>query len=235
MREFFKNEISGWKPFEVVWLFFVCSVICGLSIYWGDTVWGIISAVTGVLYTLLAGKGKLSAYGFGLVNCVLYSVISFDEKLYGETILNGLYYVPMMFVGYFAWRKNMNENTHQVKKRRMSFPQRIWLVLNIALLTAGFGFVLRVMGDVMPFVDGFTTVSSVVAMFVSVKRYSEQWWIWLGVNSFSIYMWWCRFASGSDDFATLLMWCVYLINGIIMLISWEKELQQEKNRKRELK
>ena len=78
----------------------------------------------------------------------------------------------------------------------------------------------------MPFVDSFTTVSSVVAMVVSVKRYSEQWWIWLGVNSLSVYMWWCDFRSGSDNMATLLMWVVYLGNAVIMLIKWEKEARQ---------
>ena len=91
MKSFLKSELSGWKASELLWMVFVCLVIGGLSIYWGDSVWGIISGVTGVLYTLLTGKGKLSAYGFGLVNCVLYASISFGAKLYGETILNGLY------------------------------------------------------------------------------------------------------------------------------------------------
>lgn len=226
MKKFLRSELSGWHAAELVWMAFVCAVICGLSVYWGDTVWGIISAVTGVMYTLLTGKGKLSAYGFGLVNCVLYAAISFEAKLYGETILNGLYYIPMMFVGFFAWRKNMDSQTNEVKKRHMTKRGRLVLLGAIASLTAGFGLVLRAMGDAMPFVDSFTTVSSVVAMIVSVKRYSEQWWIWLGVNVFSVYMWWCNFASGNDNMATLVMWLVYLINGIFILIKWERDLKK---------
>ncbi len=228
MKKFLKNEISGWKPVEIVWTVFVCAVIWGLSVYWKDTAWGIISAVTGVLYTLLAGKGKLSAYIFGLVNCVLYAAISFGARLYGETILNGLYYVPMMFVGFFAWRRNMDGESCEVKKRHMTKRGRIWLLAVVAVFTAGFGFVLKCMGDAMPFVDSFTTVSSVVAMIVSVKRYSEQWWIWLAVNLFSVYMWWCNFAAGNDNFATLIMWIVYLLNGIFILIKWERDLKNAK-------
>ena len=226
MKRFLKNELSGWHPAEIVWTAFVCVVICGLSIRWGDSLWGIVSAVTGVLYTILTGKGKLSAYGFGLVNCVLYAAISFEAKLYGETILNGFYYIPMMFVGFFAWRRNMDSQTNEVKKRRMSAKGRALLVAVLGMLTAGFGFVLRAMGDVLPFVDSFTTISSVVAMVVSVKRYSEQWWIWLGVNLFSVYMWWCNFATGNDNIATLVMWLVYLINGIFILIKWERDLKK---------
>lgn len=226
MSRFLKNELSGWTAGEVIWTVFACSVIWGLSIYWNDTVRGIISAVTGVLYTILAGKGKLSAYFFGLVNSVLYALISFDAKLYGETILNGLYYVPMMFVGFFAWKKNMDTDTFEVKKRRMSAWGRLMLAATIGISTVAFALVLKELGDVMPFVDSFTTVSSVIAMIVSVKRYAEQWWIWLAVNLLSVYMWWCSFSTGAENIATLIMWLVYLINGILILLKWEKDLKK---------
>lgn len=226
MKRFLKNELSGWTAAEIIWTVFACGVICALSVYWNDTMWGIISAVTGVLYTLLAGKGKLSAYFFGLVNSVLYASISFETRLYGETVLNGLYYVPMMFVGFFAWKKNMDMNTNEVKKRRMSLRGRIALGAVIGALTFLFGLILNAAGDVMPFVDSFTTVSSVVAMLVSVKRYAEQWWIWLAVNVVSVYMWWCSFFTGAENIATLIMWMVYLVNGILILGKWEKDLKK---------
>ncbi|MBQ9757491.1 MAG: nicotinamide mononucleotide transporter [Clostridia bacterium] len=226
MRELFKNEISGWKKTELLWLVFVCAAITALSAYWGDSLVGIISAVTGVLYVMLTGKGKLSAYIFGTVNCVLYSMISYKAQLFGETILNVFYYIPMMFVGFFLWKKNMNEETKEVKKERVSFKGRVILASAILLGTAAFGKGLDMMGDALPYVDSFTTVSSVVAMIVAVRRYAEQWWIWLFVNLFSIYMWWQNFSAGQENFATLLMWVVYLVNGIFILIKWERELKK---------
>ena len=82
----------------------------------------------------------------------------------------------------------------------------------------------------VPFVDSFTTVSSVVAMIVSVKMYSEQWWIWILVDIFSVYMWWTNFSAGNDNMATLLMWIIYLGNAIIMCVKWEKEILKNKKR-----
>ena len=35
IKSFIKDEISGWKCWEVIWLFIACAVITGLSIYWG--------------------------------------------------------------------------------------------------------------------------------------------------------------------------------------------------------
>lgn len=119
MRDFVKNELTGWKKFEVLWLVLACGVITGLSIYWGDTVMGIISSTTGVACVVCTGKGKLSAYIFGLINSILYAIIAYKATLYGETMLNALYYVPMQFVGFYIWSKNMNSETHEVAKKYM--------------------------------------------------------------------------------------------------------------------
>lgn len=223
MKEFIRNELSGWRKAEVFWLAIACAVITGLSIYWGDSLMGMISSVTGVACVVLTGKGKLSAYIFGLVNSVLYAIISYKATLYGETMLNALYYVPMQFVGFYVWSKNMDGESHEVTKRRMAPQGFLLLVAAIAAATYGYGLLLKHLGDAMPFVDASTTVSSVVAMIVSVRMFAEQWWIWVAVDVFSVYMWWCDFQSGSDNIATLLMWIIYLGNAVIMLIKWEKE------------
>lgn len=228
MTNFIKNELTGWKKLEVFWLVLACGVITGLSVYWGDTLMGIISSTTGVACVVCTGKGKLSAYIFGLINSILYAIIAYKATLYGETMLNALYYVPMQFVGFYIWNKNMNSETHEVAKRHMKNSGRMILLLSILMATYFYGLVLRYLGDAMPFVDSFTTVSSVVAMIVSVKMFSEQWWIWVAVDIFSVYMWWCDFQSGSDNMATLLMWVVYLGNAIIMLVRWEREAKLSK-------
>lgn len=223
MKSLLKNELQGWHRSELLWLITACGVITGLSLYWGDSLMGIISSVTGVACVVCTGKGKLSAYFFGLINCVLYAIISYEAKLYGETMLNAFYYIPMQFVGFFVWKKNINQETKEVNKKKMKLTG---LLLTITAMIAGtflYGLVLRALGDAMPFVDAFTTVSSVMAMIISIRMYAEQWLIWVAVNVFSVYMWWCDFMTGSNNLATLLMWAVYLINAIAMLIKWEKE------------
>lgn len=223
MKNFIKNELSGWKKWEVSWLVIACAIITGLSVYWQDTLIGIISSTTGVACVVCTGKGKLSAYLFGLVNSVLYAIISFNAHLYGETMLNVIYYVPMQFVGFYVWNKHMNSETKEVEKRHMDMKGRLLLLIVMIAATYVYGLFLRSIGDAMPFVDSFTTVSSVIAMIISVKMFAEQWWIWVAVDVFSVYMWWCNFKTGGDNMATLLMWTVYLGNAIIMLVKWEKE------------
>lgn len=227
MKEFLKNELSGWKKWEVCWLVIACAVICGLSIYWKDTIMGIISATTGVACVVCTGKGKLSAYIFGLINCVLYAIISFQAKLYGETMLNAIYYVPMQFYGFYVWNKNMNAETNEVDKKHMTVKGRLITLISLIAGTVAYGFILKALGDKLPFIDSFTTVSSVVAMIISIKMFSEQWWLWIAVDVFSVIMWLVTFLNGNNSMATLLMWVVYLGNAVIMCIKWEKEVHNK--------
>ncbi len=225
---FIKNELSGWKASEIAQMLLSCLIITSLSIYWHDSVMGIISSLAGVMYVLCTGKGKLSAYIFGTVNSVLYAIIAFKSAYYGETMLNILYYLPMQFVGFRVWSKNMSEQTHEVNKRHMQNHERLITLLIIIILTYFYGLFLRHIGDTMPFIDSFTTVASVIAMIVTIKMYSEQWWIWFAVNLFSVYMWWVDFSAGYNNIATLIMWMLYLVNGIILLLRWEIEIYNSK-------
>lgn len=228
MKNLIKQELSGWKSWEIAWMTIACSVIIGLSIYWGDTLMGIISATTGVICVIATGKGKLMAYVFGAINCALYAIISYQANYLGEAMLNALYYLPMQFVGFFVWKKNMNSETNEVKKRHMSWKLRILSLVSIAVSTWLYGMLLAHLGGNMPYVDAFTTMCSVIAMIVSIGMYSEQWWIWIGVDIFTVYLWWVDFRTGNDNLSTLLMWIVYLGNAIIMCIKWEKEARVSK-------
>ena len=223
MKKIIRDEFSNWRLWEVLWMVLACAVITGLSIYWGDTTMGIISAVTGVACVVATGKGKLMAYVFGLVNCVLYAIISYGAGLYGETMLNAAYYVPMQFVGAWLWAKHIEDDTKEVEKHHMSWAGRLVCGAGIAVGTLVYGYWLGTMGDPMPYLDAFTTVTSVVAMVLSVKMFSEQWWIWVVVDVMTVIMWAISFAQGQENIATLLMWIVYLGNAVIMLVKWEKE------------
>lgn len=96
------EEFLGWKTWEVLWLVIACASIFALSVYWKDTVMGIVSATTGVACVVCTGKGKLSAYIFGMVNTLLYAIIAFKAKFYGEVMLNALYYFPMQFTEFMC-------------------------------------------------------------------------------------------------------------------------------------
>jgi nicotinamide mononucleotide transporter len=223
VKKFIKNELSNWNIFEIVWLVLASCSIVGLSLYWKDSWYGIVSALAGVICVILTGKGKLSAYIFGVINCILYGFISFKQGLYGETMLNILYYLPLQFYGFIVWNRNMNDTDNEVKRISMPNIERFKKLGLIILSTFIYGVFLKYIKDPMPYMDSFTTTAAVFAMWLSCRRYTEQWYLWVSINIVSVYIWWTRYSIGGDNIATLLMWIIFLINSIYGLIKWNRK------------
>ena len=227
LKKFMIREFTCWHPTEWAWMIFCTLFTVVLSLYMGDTLFGAAAAVTGVLYSLWAGKGKLSCYFFGIFNSFAYGLLAFKATLYGEVVLNWGWYFPMMFVGLFCWKRNLKTDVQEIIKRRLSWVHR-FLTAGIALAgTAAGAFVLHKLGDQAPVLDGFTTVLSVIAMVLTVKRCVEQWVLWTMVNIASIYMWYKVYLTGAGSIAVLLMWVLALINGWIFYILWQREIKNE--------
>lgn len=226
IKKFVKSELSGWKPFDVIWLVFATAVILGLSIYWKDSPVSLWAAVTGVCCVILTGKGKRSSFIFGLVNTILYAIVALWAKYYGEVMLNLIYYLPMNFVGFIAWKKYMNDETGEVIKERLSLSKSIVVYAITAVSIVIYGYILKRMGGNLPYVDSMSTVVSVVAQVLSIKRLTEQWVLWIVVDIVTVFMWAVDFMKGGESISTLAMWSIYLINAFIMFIRWYKEAKK---------
>lgn len=200
-------------------------VVIGIGV--GDTLISISSSLAGILYVFLCAKGKLAAYVFGIINCFLYAYLSYTVGLYGETLLNLCYYVPLQFVGFLTWRKQIDTSIGEVMPRQLGWYARGFLLILIIITTIIIGFVLCHTGGATPYCDAFTTVASIVAMTLTAGRFMEQWPLWFLVNTVSIYLWLHRYLSGAEHIATLLMWVIFLFVGIYGFIKWEQRFSKK--------
>ena len=225
LKSFLKTELTGWKPLEVAWLLATTAVILGLSIYWKDTAPGIIAALSGVWCVVLTGKGKVSNFLFGIVNVVFYAYISYQAKFYGEVMLNMLYYLPCSVIGLFVWGKNVDEKSGEVAKKSLSVKGSLIVYPLAAVGVVAYGFVLKALGGTLPFVDSMSTVLSVTAQILCLKRLAEQWVMWIVIDAVTVVMWAYHYAQGGESMATLLMWAVYLLNAIFMYVKWRKDVK----------
>ncbi len=222
-KKYIKSELTGWKAFDVIWLSIATAVIVGLSIYWKDTWMSFLAAITGVWCVILTGKGKRSSFIFGLINVIFYAIVAFQAKYYGEVMLNAVYYLPMNFVGWFAWKKHMNDDTGEVVKERLTLKKSAVVYALTAVAIFVYGLILKALGGNLPYIDSMSTVISVVAQILSIKRLMEQWVLWIVVDVVTVIMWAVHFAQGGETIATLAMWSVYLVNAFIMFFRWYKE------------
>ena len=229
------QEFSGWQLWEMLYIFCCTAAIGTISFYLGDNIIGFTSAITGTLYTMFAGKGKISCYFFGIINTVTYGYIAYTQKIYGDMMLNWAIYLPMMFAGIILWKRRLDDECSIIKASLSGKQRLLLLIINIIaiLLYAG---VLHKLKAVQPLVDSATTVFSITAMFLTLKRCIEQWILWTAVNILSVIMW-CRvfFSTGGTSAATLIWWMIMLISGIIFYIQWRNSLRKTQLQQSEFK
>lgn len=229
IKQAIKRELTGWKMWQVVWLVFTNIVILGVSISQGDTWIGIAASVTGVFCVVLCGMGRVSNYFFGTINVILYAYIAWKAKYYGDVMLNLAYYFPTNILGWVLWNKNINKETNAVYTKRMTIKQDVLLAIISVVSVYGYAYILKMLGGNLPLVDSMSTVFSVIAQILMIKRFTEQWIIWIVVDAVSVIMWVVALPKEGGSIAVLLMWSVYLINAIIMFVKWYRESKQLEN------
>ena len=221
--ELIKGYFKDWTLFEKIWLFIFTFAVIGLSIYWQDTLMGVICSLTGIWCVVLVAKGRISNYWVGIVNVILYAIISYGQKYYGEVMLNAIYFLPMQFIGAYIWIKNKKPNTKDsIIIKKLSNKYRIvWSIVSIVGVV-GYGAFLKSLGGQMPYIDAMSTVVSIIAMLLMAYRFLEQWVLWVIVDVVTVIMWLVVLAKGGTDISILLMWIAYLINAVYGLYNWNK-------------
>ncbi len=224
IAEFFKSELSGWGKIERVVFPLEILLIIAICLYVGDSKVALMSAICGISYTILAGKGKISCFLFGLLGSGCYIYIASQNHLWGNVALYVFYYVPMQILGIFRWRKHLKKESREIIKTTLSFRSR-WVYGGLALLlSVGLYFILKFVGDASPLMDSLATVFSVGGLLLTVKRCVEQWYFWIVVNAVSMIMWIEAYLNGSNCLATVFMWGTYLVLAFYFLYTWQKSL-----------
>lgn len=219
------NKLNTLKPFD--WLLITGIIAANLiySVQMGEfDVIGSIAGITGVACVVLVAKGNILNYFFGVINVSLYALVAFKAQLYGDAALNALYYLPMQFIGWYSWiGKRQEETSVTVDARRLSAMQRVRLLVLSLATVAITAYVLHLFKDPQPLKDAATTVLSVIAMFLMVRRFMEQWVLWVVVNVISVVMWVYALTSGESHSALMvIMWLFYLANSINGWVTWNR-------------
>lgn len=225
ITEFIKKELSGWGKIEMVVFPLEILLIIILSVLIGDSKIALVSAVCGISYSILAGKGKISCYMFGLCGTLCYAYLALKNNLFGNLALYALYYFPMQIVGIFKWKKHLKKDSQEIVKTKLTNKERIFYTLISIVCSVILYVILLFLLDQSPIMDSVTAVLSVVGLILTVKRCIEQWYVWFIVNGLSTIMWINAYLHGSNCFATILMWATYFVLSIYFLITWKRELK----------
>ena len=214
--------LSGWKPFEVVWVVIFLAAQIIAYVLMPDSPLGMISGIAGILCVVFVSKGKISNYFFGLIFAYTYFYVSWGSNFLGEMNTALYVYIPSQFIGYFMWKQNMQNDNDGESVIAKALTAKGWAILLVSVGVGTFCFVqaLKAAGGSSTTLDGLTTIITVAAQLLMILRYREQWLLWIVLNVLSILLW-----QGQP--AMYLMYSAYLLNSLYGYYNWTKLVKVE--------
>ena len=214
------EDLSSLKYKDMSILSVMVVTMLSLSIYWQDTLVSTLAGVTGVICVFLVNMKKLSNFFWGTINAVLYGYVAYTALYYGDAMLNWVFYLPIQVVGAYYWTKDMNGI--EVESKKVTSSALVSLTLLTILTCVVYSQLLSFLGGSLSMIDAVTTVLSLLATYLMIKGYREQWLCWITVNLLSIYMWTINFIETDTGYAVLIMWVMFLLNSIYGAYNWFK-------------
>lgn len=191
-----------------------------LSILQNEFHWSILetlAVIFSVIYVILAAKENIWCWAAALISVGLYMYICYQAKLYAETGLQVFYFI-MAIYGYFSWSKN--DGALMISE--WSTNKHFIIILSATLITFLLGFIFSIYTDAkMPIVDSFTTVFSVFATFMVVKKILSNWLYFIVIDVISIHLYCSR-----DLHLTSFLFLIYTLIAIFGFLKWNRILQK---------
>lgn len=178
--------------------------------------WEGAAAVLAIAYLLLATRENLLCWYCALVSTAIYTVLFWDVNLLMDSALN-VYYMGMAVYGWQQWRFGGAEHDG-VAIRMLSINVHASIFLSIIVLTVISGFLLSENTHAAwPYVDSFTTWSSVITTVMVARKVLENWLYWLVIDAISIPLYIER-----ELYLTAFLFMLYLVIVVIGYLNWRQ-------------
>jgi nicotinamide mononucleotide transporter len=229
ITDFIKKEFDSFTKNEKIFFPIILLIIILVSIITKDNKLALIGSLCSVIYTLLAGKGKLYCFVLGLIGTAIYAYFTLQNHLWGKSLLYILYYIPIQIIGIFLWKKNLKKDTVEIIKTHLPIKQKFIYFGCTAIATIAFAFLFNMIGDYKPFFSSFIITFSITAQLLATKRCIDQWGYWFFVNIATILLWTNLYIENKGPIAYIIVYMIYLILSIYFFKTWKKEITKKQN------
>ena len=178
-----------------------------------------LAVVFNLAYVVLAIFESVLCWFAGFLGAGLTLVVFLHARLYGATALQ-VVYMALMVYGWYEWRHGGAKGGELAVSRT---PARWRFGLGVAGLAfaAGFGLLLKHGTDAaLPFWDAGTTSFSLVAQFMTTRKWIESWLVWIAVDVVYTGM------LVSQELGLMaVLYVGYLVLAVLGYLKWRRSLR----------
>ena len=180
----------------------------------------LIAVVTALAYLILAVRENILCWPAALISTFIFLFVFWRVHLYMESALQ-VYYIAMAIYGWYQWTRT-GEDNRLLPVSTWRPRQHLMALLVIIIGTAASGYYLQTSTEArLPYLDSFTTWSSIITTYMVARKILENWLYWLVIDAVSIYLYLDR-----ELYFTALLFAIYIIIIFFGWFSWLKSYQK---------
>tara|TARA_R110002049_G_scaffold163790_1_gene329766 strand:- start:585 stop:1181 length:597 start_codon:yes stop_codon:yes gene_type:complete len=173
------------------------------------------AVIASLIYVYLAAKTNRNCFIFGGISSAIYVYICIKYRLFFDTFLNG-FYIIMSIIGFIAWNKPKTDQPIQF----MAPKTFLWISLIGAAVVFLAGYIVASSSDAsLPYVDAFTTIFALIGTVMVIKKYIENWIIWIIVDAVSVGLYYYK-----GLYFTALLFLIFTVIAIKGYLEWKKQI-----------
>jgi nicotinamide mononucleotide transporter len=179
----------------------------------------IVGAGLGFVYVVLVIRQKVGCWPVGILSALVYVLVFFQARLYGQAGLQCVY-IALMAYGWWEWRRGGAGGGPLAVSR---LPARWWagVLLGGVSLSVAIGLLLARRTDAaLPFWDGGTTAWSLLAQWMTARKWIENWAVWIAVNVVYVGMY-----ASQHLYPTTLLYGAFLALAVLGLLEWRRAMR----------
>ena len=191
------------------------------------------ATLTGLVAVILSVRENVWSWVLGLANVMLAFAMFYQIQLYPDMFLQVFFFVTNI-IGFWQWKFPTQQESNarnELKISQLSLNQFAVYSLIGLVCTAILGTFAKNLSELIPqlfskpsafpYMDSFTTVMSIFATFLLIRKKVEAWWMWLAIDLISTYMYFVK-----DVKLYSLLYALFCIIALFGAISWTKEYRK---------
>ena len=179
-----------------------------------------IAVLFSILYVILVARENIWCWAAAIISVSLYIFICYEAKLYAETGLQ-FFYLIMSIIGFFFWKESSNKKRLNIKE--LSIGDHSLILFIGIVFTLILGYILTIYTQAkLPLLDSFTTVFSIIATFMVIKKILENWLYFIAIDLVSIYLY-----NSRDLQQTAMLFVLYATIACIGYYNWIRLMEKD--------
>ena len=217
-------------------LFVAVAVPLALGLIFSSSWIQIVASSSVAVVVLFFAKAKIEGYFLSLLSVTTFVIVAWDERLFGEVIIQLGIATPIMLVGFVAWLRSIKSNKEKGEAAEISIcktPVKELFIMFAVLAAASVGiyFLLRAFETEILIVSTLSVVVSLGASYLLLVRKSYYGMFGFVLTDIVQITLWSLLLASTGDLALVpmvAMSAILLVLDSYGILNWRKKykLQQ---------